>query len=51
MYLITAYYVENGTRSERIQYQNTTDDLETVRTLLNAKHEGKKIFFEYKTKN
>lgn len=48
MYKVTAYYVVNGSKSERKEISKVVNNIEALREAMQADHpEGYKIFFEY----
>lgn len=48
MYKVTAYYVVNGSKSERKEISKVVDNIEALREAMQADQpEGYKIFFEY----
>lgn len=48
MYKVTAYYVVNGSKSERKEISKVVNNIEAIRKEMQAEQpEGYKIFFEY----
>ncbi len=46
-YTITAYYVQNGTRSARVETLIKTDEIDRERAELSKKHKKREIYLEY----